>query len=219
MITQAKKINPEKVKQCFSRASARYDSLTSLHQQIALELLDRLDQSVSHSSVLDIGMGTGWLTNKLLEKFPFAKVVGIDFSRKMLREAHLRNPQFSVVQADARALPFHKDSFDWIISNLAFQWIEDHYSVFQRHQQTPGPFNNQDLILILETAKTLENFVNINFAFLSGKSRVGRKGAFGKTGIDFFEGIFKGKGPFQKRRVIAPALNRLHHPDIKSLVS
>jgi len=40
-----------------------------------------------------------------------------------------------VLQADARALPFQKESFDLIISNCAYQWVEDLRKAFTLNHQ------------------------------------------------------------------------------------
>ena len=70
-------------------------------------------------------MGTGYLTNKLVHYFPEAKITGLDFAEGMVEEAKKNSEGFTVVQADASAVPFEDDTFDLIVSNLAYQWIAD----------------------------------------------------------------------------------------------
>ena len=57
--------------------------------------------------------------------FPEAKVVGIDFASGMVEYARQKYPSLTIVQADAARLPFRKEIFDIVTSNLAYQWVED----------------------------------------------------------------------------------------------
>lgn len=113
-----------KIRRAFSDAAIQYDVLTSLHKEIGRELLKKsIDQP--YNAILDIGMGTGWLTGKIKFYFPDANVVGIDFAEGMVKHAKEQDEPFTIVQADARALPFSQDAFDCIMSNLAFQWVDN----------------------------------------------------------------------------------------------
>jgi SAM-dependent methyltransferase len=67
--------------------------------------------------VLDVATGTGRLPLALLRQPPFdGRVIGLDLSRKMLREAVKHTAQFAdrltYIWQDARALPFDDDTFD-----------------------------------------------------------------------------------------------------------
>jgi demethylmenaquinone methyltransferase/2-methoxy-6-polyprenyl-1,4-benzoquinol methylase len=65
------------------------------------------------NSALDIACGTGALTRALARAVdPGGRVVGIDFSEKMLVEARRRSPDMTWVQGDALALPFADAEFD-----------------------------------------------------------------------------------------------------------
>jgi len=67
--------------------------------------------------VLDVAAGTGRLPRALLRQPAFdGRVIGLDLSRRMLREAVRRTAQFSdrltLIWQDARRLPFDDDTFD-----------------------------------------------------------------------------------------------------------
>jgi trans-aconitate 2-methyltransferase len=85
--------------------------------------------------VLDVGCGTGRLTEKLLDRLPDGEVIGVDLSSNMLTAAreYLR-PRFAnrirFVQADAAALPFAGDA-DAIFSTATFHWVLDHPLLFK----------------------------------------------------------------------------------------
>lgn len=112
-----------KIREAFSSAAMKYDALTSLHKEIGRELIRSIKDVEEAQTILDIGMGTGWFTSRLKFYFPEAFIVGIDFSSGMLEEAQKKDPTFEIVQGNAASLPFKKESFDLIVSNLAFQWV------------------------------------------------------------------------------------------------
>src|SRR4029434_5482683 len=85
--------------------------------------------------VLDVGCGTGRLTEKLLERLPHGHVVGIDVSRNMLQVAHefLRprfGPRIQLVLADASDLPV-SGAADAVFSTATFHWVRDHPRLFR----------------------------------------------------------------------------------------
>lgn len=115
----------EKIRKAFSDAALQYEMLTGLHKEIGRELSKKISQREDCSAILDIGMGTGWFTNRLANFFPEAMVVGIDSAEGMVRRAHVKQGTFRIVQGDAAQLPFKDNIFDIITSNLAYQWIAD----------------------------------------------------------------------------------------------
>jgi len=67
--------------------------------------------------VLDVATGTGRLPRALLRQPPFeGRVIGLDLSRRMLREAVRKTTQFedrlTYIWQDARCLPFDDNTFD-----------------------------------------------------------------------------------------------------------
>jgi len=121
----------KKIRKAFSDAAMQYDTLTSLHKEIGRELIKKIQNCDPCTRVLDIGMGTGWFTNRLTNIFSDAMVVGIDSASGMIDCAQRRAGTFRVVQADAAQLPFKKGTFDIITSNLAYQWIGDLEQAFR----------------------------------------------------------------------------------------
>lgn len=123
-----------KIRRSFSEAACEYDLLTSLHKEIARELVAKI--KLDHpEGILDIGMGTGYLTNKLVHLFPEAKVIGLDFAPGMVEQAKQNNEGFAVVEADACQIPCKGETFDLVVSNLAYQWITDLTEAFGEVQR------------------------------------------------------------------------------------
>lgn len=114
----------EKIQQSFSRASIKYDILAGLHREIGRELTRKLRElHKDFSTILDVGMGTGWLTNRLAHIFPEAKVTGLDYAPGMIEQARKQEGPFECVLADINDAPFPDGAFDLVTSNLAFQWM------------------------------------------------------------------------------------------------
>lgn len=129
MISTLNKIN--KVSRAFSNVADQYDVLTKVHRDVSDSLLSKIEDIKYPEAILDIGMGTGYLTGRLKEKYANTKVFGIDFARGMLRFAKSKNNGILIACADACSLPFADNSFDIIVSNLAFQWVEDLANAFR----------------------------------------------------------------------------------------
>ena len=121
----------QKIRKSFSDAAAQYDVLTGMHNEIGRELLKKVIDTDLTDSILDIGMGTGRLTRRLKFYFPESQVIGMDFAEGMIEIAKNKGGGEGIIQADAAALPFKSNSFNVIVSNLAFQWIRDLSSAFK----------------------------------------------------------------------------------------
>ena len=113
----------QKIRKAFSDAAMQYDVLAGLHKEIGRELIKKNISRENTNTILDVGMGTGWLTGKLSFYFPESKVVGIDFAPGMIKAAKDSEHTFTMIQADALELPFKNNSYDLVISNLVYQWV------------------------------------------------------------------------------------------------
>lgn len=115
----------KKISQAFSNAALEYDVLTGLHKEIGRDLVKDILKGEEYQSILDVGMGTGWLTNKVKFYYPEARVMGLDFASGMIDFAKEKYDGLDFIQGDANYLPFKKNSIDLVFSNLAYQWVND----------------------------------------------------------------------------------------------
>lgn len=107
----------------FTDDVTRYDALTQDHyMELAEALLDPVD--CRDKVVMDVGCGTGILTQVLLDKGA-AKVVCADFSEQMLKQSREKferlgyaPDRFEYRQADAENLPFEDNTFDLVVSGM-----------------------------------------------------------------------------------------------------
>ncbi len=116
MITQC----PRKT---FSKAAPCYEDLSLLQKDIGCALLSMIPRR-ERCEILDVGMGTGWLTERIGGYFPSARLTGIDCAPGMVVEAKKKKIH-TVLEADAQRLPFADGVFDLVISNCVYQWVED----------------------------------------------------------------------------------------------
>jgi trans-aconitate 2-methyltransferase len=81
--------------------------------------------------VVDIGCGPGNSTELLARRWPHAKVIGIDTSADMLRQARARLPEQTFIEANvAHWAP--PDHVDVLFANAVLQWVPGHLKQLQR---------------------------------------------------------------------------------------
>jgi trans-aconitate 2-methyltransferase len=111
-----------------------YHGLATPHQAWGAAILDRLALR-GDETVLDLGCGTGRVTEQLLERLgPDARVIGIDGSARMVEEAGRRlggDPRASFARQDLLELRVGEPA-DAAVSSATFHWIKDHDTLFAR---------------------------------------------------------------------------------------
>ena len=128
----------------FDLWSAGYDRpglQAATYRPVHDAVLERLGD-LRPAAVLDLGCGTGHLTQRLRETWPGATVVGADLSDGMLARAVERaagggdvdvgppdvdshHGFVGFVRADAQALPLADGSFDLVVCTESFHWYAD----------------------------------------------------------------------------------------------
>ncbi|HCH22016.1 MAG TPA: trans-aconitate methyltransferase [Bifidobacterium sp.] len=79
--------------------------------------------------ILDIGCGPGNSTALLRERYPHARIIGIDSSETMVESARVQHPDIEFAVQDATALEKLDDDFDIVFTNACLQWVPDHRTV------------------------------------------------------------------------------------------
>lgn len=86
----------------------------------------RAMEGIPVPSVLDVGCGTGMLSERLLGAFPSCRLTGVDLSPAMVERARARLAgRAEVREADAEHLPFHDGAFDLVVCNDSFHHYPD----------------------------------------------------------------------------------------------
>ncbi len=107
--------------------------------------------------ILDIGFGTGILTNKLYDDR--YKIHGIDFSKEMIRIAKKKMPDADLIEWDfTNGLPhsYKDEKFDFIISTYAIHHLTDEQKV-EFLNSLKKHLNQDGLILVGDVSFEDEN--------------------------------------------------------------
>lgn len=95
-----------------------------------LDLIARIPP-IDPTTIVDLGCGTGDLTAALAERWPEARVTGLDTSAEMLARARAAHPAIDWIEADighwSPAAPV-----DLIYTNAALHWLGGHDTLFDR---------------------------------------------------------------------------------------
>lgn len=108
---------------------AQYAKFSDHRNRPFADLLARVG-AVAPALVVDLGCGNGPLTLTLAERWPSARIVGVDSSPQMLEAARAADPAGRVewVEADLRdwdAASLGQDP-DVIVTNATLQWVPGH---------------------------------------------------------------------------------------------
>jgi trans-aconitate 2-methyltransferase len=96
----------------------------------ALDLLHRVPLE-SPGVIYDLGSGTGNITRIIAERWPAARVFGVDNSKEMLEKAAAVSGTVQWIEADINHWQPDEPP-DLIYSNAALHWVPDHRRLFPR---------------------------------------------------------------------------------------
>ncbi|CAM4031639.1 malonyl-ACP O-methyltransferase BioC [Paenibacillus alkaliterrae] len=123
----------------FNRSAAgSYD----VHARVQLVMADKLASSLrgrngaagaAEPELLEIGCGTGILTEMLLRNWPGSSITALDIAQAMIEAAERRirsigqphGIRFVLADVEAWAFEAPQSSFDLIVSNACFQWLRN----------------------------------------------------------------------------------------------
>lgn len=92
--------------------------------QPSIDLVSRIELS-NPKRIVDIGCGPGNSTQILVQRWPNAKIIGIDNSPAMIQKAKSDYPCQEWILADAGKDDIN-GSYDIVFSNATIQWIPNH---------------------------------------------------------------------------------------------
>lgn len=111
---------------------SQYLKFAAERQRPAIELLGRVDLAAPRL-VHDLGCGAGNVTRLLAERWPNARILGVDSSPEMLAKAGKAGPGKGIewVEADLGGWSPPTPP-DLMYSNAALHWLDDHDELFPR---------------------------------------------------------------------------------------
>lgn len=109
-----------------------YDRTSAPQQAWASEVLARLCGIAADATVLDVGCGTGLVTERLLGLVPLGRVLAIDQSPEMVALARTRlGDRARIWCQDVLELEL-EEPVDAVISTATLHWVADHDRVWSR---------------------------------------------------------------------------------------
>lgn len=114
----------------FDPLAAAWEDHAAVAEEAGRRLLERLDGlRFEPDRILELGCATGVQCRALGERFPRARIIGLDHSAAMLSRARRRRgwwrPRFELLQADLEALPLAEASVDLVYANISLNWSGD----------------------------------------------------------------------------------------------
>jgi malonyl-CoA O-methyltransferase len=152
----AMKIDKQRVRQHFNQHAHEYDRYAIVQQEMAESLLQQLAPLISAPQqvqrILEIGCGTGILSERLLAQFPNAQLVALDLCENMIAEASQRlavndHRVYWVVDDAEQWLQLQTSRFDIVISNATVQWFNEPFATMRAAYH----LLNQDGVLAFST--------------------------------------------------------------------
>jgi trans-aconitate 2-methyltransferase len=112
------------------RSSTQYLKFADERTRAARDLLAQVLLK-SPRLVYDLGCGPGNSTELLIERYPEARIVGVDSSPDMLAKARQSYPHAHFIEDDLTNWQPSEEP-DLLFANAVFQWVPDHLLVLRR---------------------------------------------------------------------------------------
>lgn len=131
----------ERVRLSFDRAEG-YDGAATVQRLAAQRLAAKLAETLKGRKpqrILEIGCGTGLLTEQLVRLWPDAQIVATDFAPHMLERARRNGVATTVYELMDAANPTVEGPFDVVCGNLVMQWLEHPKHVLTRLGELLAP--------------------------------------------------------------------------------
>jgi trans-aconitate 2-methyltransferase len=116
---------------------AQYLKFADQRLRPAIDLLNRIDFT-DPADIVDLGAGAGNVTRMLKERWPDARVTGVDDSQEMLDKAAAVAPEITWERADLASWRPSKPA-DIIYSNAALHWLDGHERLFPALLEAVAP--------------------------------------------------------------------------------
>lgn len=121
----------QKIAREFGRAAAYYDEHADIQKEVARRLIASLEpwkEIIPAGPIIELGGGTGFVTDGLAKVYPDRKIVVTDLSEEMLeisREKLQHHENLSFKQLDAEQSTHDEPHYAMVISGFTAQWFKD----------------------------------------------------------------------------------------------
>jgi len=163
------RIDKDLVKDKFLSSIETYDSNAVVQKEMAIKLLDFVIEHCGNkfNHVLEIGSGTGLLTQEIVDKVDFRKLItndlASDYNGIIRSIVSNLNIDYKYIEADAETTIDFPENNDLLISNATFQWFNNLNSFLIQSQNLLKPNG-----VIAFTSFGADNFNEIKSIYNSG---------------------------------------------------
>ncbi len=125
-------------KDALNDVDAFYDSISSeytesirrcvpFYEEMLKSLFQYLKPEFNPKTILELGCGTGNLTQIISRKFPDAKITAVDISEECLKECKSRisSSNIEYIKSDFKELELPNNSFDLVLSSISIHHLID----------------------------------------------------------------------------------------------
>lgn len=141
ILTETARLTPKRrayIEQEFSRHAPDYNSAATVQNNGAHQLVNLLDGLLPNqegAQILEIGCGTGFITEILAARLGPVDYLVTDISQQMLEQCRAKMAQTEIeahlhfAQLDANDFELPTAAFDLIVGGFVLQWLKDYPSV------------------------------------------------------------------------------------------
>ena len=117
----------ESVASGFTETAADYDDAVRFNIEGAQRLALTIPPG-RYDDVLDVGCGTGWATQAVIDRFRPARITGVDPAAGMLEQfaaklGSIEGVEITLAQADVEHMPVADGAFDLVVCSMAYHWF------------------------------------------------------------------------------------------------
>ncbi len=137
------------IAQRFDEAAPHYDKAATLQAQVAERLIAWTQTPKLPHNALDIGSGTGFVSQQLMRRWPMASLSALDISPSMLRAAQKKIRDLKIISGDAAPMD-PAEKFDVVFSSMALHWLAQPLDVLKLWQGWLNPDGRLYVALLTE---------------------------------------------------------------------
>lgn len=161
-------LNPKQIKNQFEKSMPSYNQNAIVQEIMAEKLITNIPQK-NYKNILELGCGTGVLTDKIKKNISFSKYTANDLTNKSKKYLDKILSEYNFILGNAAKIK-SSQKFDLIISNAMFQWFKNLENVTENYSK----ILEKNGILAFSTFTTgnfeeIKNITGLSLEYLSSE--------------------------------------------------